>query len=105
MWLAKNGHANPVGINYLEKIQPTHLVSIYGAMLAGVDYVIMGAGIPMRIPGVLDALAQHETATYPLTVTGALDGNDTTITLTPRDYMERDLPPLTRPAFLAVVTS
>src|SRR5471030_266283 len=105
VWLAKEGHMNPVGINYLEKIQPPHLVSIYGAMLAGVDYVIMGAGIPMRIPGVLDALARHETATYPLTVTGALDSDDTTITFTPREYMECDLPPLKRPAFLAVVAS
>jgi nitronate monooxygenase len=46
VWLAKRGHSNPVGINYLEKIQPPHLVSIYGAMLAGVDRVVMGAGIP-----------------------------------------------------------
>ena len=33
-----------------------HLASIYGAMLAGVGYVLMGAGIPLHIPGVLDAL-------------------------------------------------
>ncbi len=105
VWLAKQGHASPVGINYLEKIQPPHLVSIYGAMLAGVDYVVMGAGIPMRIPGVLDAFVHHETASYPLTVTGAMDGDDTTMTFTPRDYMERDLPPLRRPLFLPVVAS
>ena len=73
VWLAKAGHANPVGINYLEKIQPPHLVSIYGAMLAGVDCVVMGAGIPMRIPGVLDAFVNHQPAAYPLTVTGATD--------------------------------
>jgi nitronate monooxygenase len=34
--LAREGHDNPVGINYLEKIQVPHLPSIYGAMLAGV---------------------------------------------------------------------
>ena len=57
VWLAREGHANPVGINYLEKIQIPHLPSLYGAMLAGVDYVLMGAGIPFRVPGVLDRLA------------------------------------------------
>ena len=105
VWLAREGHSNPVGINYLEKIQPPHLVSIYGAMLAGVDYVVMGAGIPMRIPGVLDAFVNHETATYPLTVSGAREGDDTTLTFTPRDYMECDLPRLERPRFLAIVAS
>ena len=57
VWLAREGHDQPVGINYLEKIQLPHLPSIYGAMLAGVDYVLMGAGIPLKIPGALDALA------------------------------------------------
>src|SRR5579863_5614467 len=51
IFLAREGHDNPVGINYLEKIQIPHLPSIYGAMLAGVDYILMGAGIPTRIPG------------------------------------------------------
>ena len=105
VWLAKEGHSNPVGINYLEKIQPPHMASLYGAMLADVDYVVMGAGIPMRIPGVLDTFVNHETATYPLTVTGASEGDDTTMTFTPRDYMECDLPPLERPMFLPIIAS
>ena len=46
VWLARQGHDHPVGINYLEKIQFPHLASIYGALLAGVDYILMGAGIP-----------------------------------------------------------
>ena len=33
--------------------------AVYGAMLAGVDYVLMGAGIPREIPRLLDALAAH----------------------------------------------
>ena len=57
VFLAREGHKNPVGINYLEKVQLPHLASIYGAMLAGVGYVLMGAGIPLHIPGVLDAFA------------------------------------------------
>src|SRR6266699_2379707 len=73
--LAREGHDHPVGINYLEKIQIPHLPSLYGAMLAGVAYVLMGAGIPLKIPGVLDQLANHEPATYTLQVTGAQDGD------------------------------
>ena len=92
IFLAREGHSNPVGINYLEKIQIPHLPQIYGAMLAGVEYVLMGAGIPMRIPGVLDRFVNHEPATYPLTVTGALEGDDTTVHFNPREFMECDLP-------------
>jgi nitronate monooxygenase len=103
--LAREGHNNPVGINYLEKIQIPHLPSLYGAMLAGVAYVLMGAGIPLKIPGVLDRLANHEPASYTLQVTGAQDGDDATITFVPRDFTEHDLPPLPRPNFLAIVAS
>ena len=56
--LAREGHDRPVGINYLTKIQLPTLPSLYGAMLAGVGYVLMGAGIPAAIPGVLDRLAR-----------------------------------------------
>jgi nitronate monooxygenase len=55
--LAREGHDHPVGINYLEKVQLPHLPSIYGAMLAGVGYILMGAGVPLKIPGVLDRFA------------------------------------------------
>ncbi len=105
IFLAREGHDHPVGINYLEKIQIPHLASIYGAMLAGVGYILMGAGIPVKIPGILDHFVHHEPATYPLYVVGAVDGDDTTITFSPREYMERDLPPLARPKFLAIVAS
>ena len=58
VFLAKEGHTNPVGINLLEKIQVPTIPSLYGAMLAGVDYVLMGAGIPRAIPGILYKLAE-----------------------------------------------
>ncbi|MEY2920477.1 MAG: hypothetical protein RL261_1782, partial [Pseudomonadota bacterium] len=44
VFLAKAGHAGLVGINLLEKVQLPNLATLYGAMLAGVDYVLMGAG-------------------------------------------------------------
>lgn len=103
--LAREGHGNPVGINYLEKIQLPHLPSIYGAMLAGVDYVLMGAGIPTRIPGVLDQFSLHFSATYPLTVTGATGGEELSLSFNPRDFVTGDVAPLKRPAFLAIVSS
>jgi nitronate monooxygenase len=105
VFLARQGHNNPVGINYLEKIQMPLLPSLYGAMLAGVDYVLMGAGIPLKIPGTLDLLARHEAAQYELYVTGSQPGDDTTMTFVPREYMEWNLPPLTRPKFLAIIAS
>src|SRR5659263_152288 len=42
VWLAKEGHDGLVGINFLEKIQMATPSAAYGAMLAGVDYVLMG---------------------------------------------------------------
>ena len=109
VFLAKEGHDNPVGINYLEKVQIPHLPSIYGAMLAGVGYVLMGAGIPLHIPGVLDAFAAQHAAEYKLMVAGAAQGQvadaDTPMRLDPSEYAEGPLPVLTRPKFLAIVSS
>lgn len=103
--LAREGHDRPVGINYLEKVQIPHLPSLYGAMLAGVSVVLMGAGIPTRIPGALDILARHATAEYPLHVTGDGPGQDELMSFTPSDVMGDIAPALTRPAFLAIVSS
>jgi nitronate monooxygenase len=105
VFLAREGHGNPVGINYLEKIQAAILPCMYGAMLAGVEYVIMGAGIPLKMPGVLDHYAEHQAAEYPMHVTGALEGDDTTMRFDPADFAECALPPLHRPKFLAIVSS
>jgi nitronate monooxygenase len=105
VYLAREDHKNPVGINFLEKVQMPHLSSIYGAMLAGVGYVLMGAGIPVHIPGVLDALAAQHPAEYRLAVTGAAQGQDTVMNFDPSDYAEGPLPLLHRPRFLAIVSS
>jgi len=105
VWLAREGHQNPVGINYLEKIQLPHLYAIYGAMLAGVGYILMGAGIPLKIPGVLDAYVNHEAATYPIYVNGAQESETATVSFDPKEYLEAPLPPLQRPRFLAIIAS
>lgn len=60
VFLAKEGHQGLVGINFLHKIQTPTLPSLYGAMLAGVDVVMMGAGIPLEIAPILDQLVQGQ---------------------------------------------
>ena len=105
--LARDGHGGPVGINFLEKIQLPVLPSLYGAMLAGVDFVLMGAGIPLKVPLVLDLFASHEKATYPLNVAGSREGDDTLLRFDPRELRENgaELPPLKRPFFLPIISS
>lgn len=107
VFLAREGHSNPVGINYLEKIQLPHLPSLYGAMLAGVTVVIMGAGIPIEVPGVLDALAMHQPATYPIYVSGSQPGDVCRMSFDPAAFREQGdgLGPLLRPDFLPIVSS
>ena len=105
VWLAREGHDGLVGVNFLEKIQFPHLPSLYGAMLAGVAYVLMGAGIPLKIPGVIDLFVNHEAATYNLTVTGAKETDDTLLRFDPRDYREGEHPALLRPRFIPIVSS
>lgn len=108
VFLAREGHSNPVGINYLEKLQLPHLASIYGALLAGVAVVVMGAGIPLAIPEVLSALSNHEAAEYPIYVSGFDGGGETVIVkFDPVDFFENESAPepLMRPDFLPIVSS
>jgi nitronate monooxygenase len=107
VWLAKSGHTGRVGINLLEKIQLATLPSLYGAMLAGVDVVLMGAGIPRAIPGVLDKLAAGEAAELALDVTEEKGGAGARLRFDPRDWMDGapGAGMLRRPDFLAIVSS
>lgn len=105
VYLAKEGHEGVVGINFLEKIQLPTLASIFGAMLAGVDYVLMGAGIPRAIPGILDALARGEAVRQKLDVAHAAPGQEFCSVFDPQDFCGGTVPALRRPAFLAIIAS
>lgn len=105
VWLAREGHEAPVGINYLEKIQAPTLASIYGAMLAGVACVLMGAGIPRAIPGTLDALAAGRAAELRLDVDGAGPGEAFASRFDPAALWGGGAPVLERPLFIAIVSS
>lgn len=104
VFLAKERHDNPVGTNLLEKVQLPNLYALYGSMLAGVDYVIMGAGIPREIPGVLDLLADHQAVSLKIAV-GTVNGNRFHATFDPRAFFKKALAPLKRPRFLSIVSS
>ena len=102
VWLAKEGHDGVVGINCLEKIQLATPTALLGAMLGDVDYVVMGAGIPREVPQLLRALAAGEVGRIPVDVAGSTTHRF--VEADPRDLMGADLPPLTRPDFLAIVS-
>ena len=105
VFLAKEGHDGLVGINFLEKIQFPTLPSIFGAMLAGVDYVLMGAGIPRAVPGVLDRLARGETVELKIDIEGGLPGEEFHATFDPAAFCGGRAPLLKRPDFLGIVAS
>ncbi|MBK1878259.1 nitronate monooxygenase [Pelagicoccus mobilis] len=101
VWLAKHKASGPVGINLLEKIQAPTLPILYGALLAGVDAVLMGAGIPRDIPNLMDQLCRHETCALKLNVE---NGDDVQIPYDP-SLVDTDCLELERPKFLAIVSS
>jgi NAD(P)H-dependent flavin oxidoreductase YrpB (nitropropane dioxygenase family) len=105
VFLAKENHGGMIGINFLEKIQFPTLPSLFGAMLAGVDYVLMGAGIPRAIPGVLDRLAKGAAVEIKIDVEGALPGEEFFCSFDPNQFCGDRAPTLKRPQFLGIVAS
>lgn len=116
VWLAKHDDDGKptggiVGINRLTKVALPTIPSLYGAMLADVDYVIMGAGIPTKIPGILDALAKGDDCKLPIDVAGAAEDADYAQEFSPSQFWTKCFKPelaekeLKRPAFLPIVSS
>ena len=106
VFLAKEGHDGPVGINYLRKIELPIPFSVYGAILAGVDYVIVGAGNPQDMPRLISRLATHQEVRLPLRVQGLTSRDaDVEMRFDPADIHQGNPPPVARPQFLAIVAS
>lgn len=105
VWLAKEEHDGLVGINYLEKVQLPIPSAAYGALLAGVDYVLMGAGIPAALPQLLTALARGEPVSYRVSVDGGSPDEPVSVRFDPAGFSGGAAPSLRRPEFLAIVSS
>lgn len=103
VFLAKEGHEGLVGVNYLEKIQMATPAATYGAMLAGADYVLVGAGIPAEIPALLDSLAAGGPGEVAVDVLEA-GGRRFAVGVDPELVAGSKLE-LRRPRFLAIVAS
>lgn len=106
VFLAREGHRGPIGINFLEKVQLPTPAILYGALLAGVEYVLVGAGIPRDFPALIDALVRHQAGTLPLHVTGGARTECFELRFDPAEIVSLDAPtPIRRPRFLAIVSS
>lgn len=108
VFLAKEGHDGVVGINYLHKIDLPLPASCYGALLAGVDYVCVGAGNPADIPELVRTLARHERAALDVRIVGAR--SDLQVVFEPQDIVPPSptgpgRAPLSMPQVLAIVAS
>ena len=101
--LAKEDHDGDVGMNLLTKVQLPTLPTLFGAVLAGVNYVLMGAGVPTHIPGILERLSQGHDAQLPLTVVGATSSESAPIMrFDPGRFLSDRV--LRRPKFLGIVS-
>jgi nitronate monooxygenase len=105
-WLAKEGHNGNIFINFLNKIELPLIYTMYGAMLAGVDGVIVGAGNPDGLPAICSRLANHKAVARDLVVLYREAGEVFNVPFDPQSVADGNLArnPLRRPAFLAIVS-
>ena len=99
---AKQGHSGRVGINYMEEIGRYHLYSMLGAMLAGIDSIVVGAGIPLQVPDILNKFSRAQKAVYRLPVSGSAEPFP--LELDPKEIFP-GLTELKRPDFMPIVSS
>ncbi|MDP1850818.1 MAG: nitronate monooxygenase [Candidatus Planktophila sp.] len=103
VWLAKEAHTGLIGINFLEKLQLSTPASIYGAILAGVDYVLMGAGIPSEIPRVIRELSNHKETSISIAVENA--STKYYVPFDPSIILGANKIEIAQPKFLAIISS
>ena len=113
VWLAKHSDEGTptgglVGFNLLTKVQLPTIPSLYGAMLANVDYILMGAGIPMKVPFFLDNLSECKDCEQ--TIDTVDKSEDFVLNFSPMKFWKEagrpDLAkPIDRPNFVPIVSS
>lgn len=106
VWLARQGHSGRIFINFLSKVELPLIYAMYGAMLAGVDAIVVGAGNPEGLPAACAALAEHAPVTHQIPVLYRESGESFILPFDPRQVADGRLAqaPLPRPAFLAIVS-
>ncbi|CAB4754979.1 unannotated protein [freshwater metagenome] len=102
VWLAKERNDGLIGINALEKIQLATPATIFGAMLAGVDYVLMGAGIPTQIPEMIRYFVDQKPFRLNIDVTDSKSQHF--LAFDPASIVADSIV-LARPKFLAIISS
>ncbi len=105
VFLAKEGHEGLVGVNYLHKIDLPLPAACFGALLAGVDVVLVGAGNPADIPALVRGLATGEDVRLAIKVMGSrVDDGPTEVLFRPRSVVP-GVAALPVPLVLAIIAS
>jgi NAD(P)H-dependent flavin oxidoreductase YrpB (nitropropane dioxygenase family) len=106
VWLAKEGHQGRIFINFLNKIELPLVYVLYGAMLAGVDGIVVGAGNPEGLPALCRALAGHEPVAHKISLLYRETGEEALMAFDPEQIAggKFTTQPLAKPAFLAIVS-
>ena len=106
VWLAKEGHSGPVGINFLRKIELPLPFGLLGAILAGVDFVIVGAGNPADLPEMIRTLARGDDVEVAVRAQGMRSEDGPLIVrCSPRALLGDLVRDLSTPRFLGIVAS
>jgi nitronate monooxygenase len=106
VWLAKDGHQGNIFINLMKKVELPLIFAMYGAMLAGVDAIVVGAGNPDGLAAICSQLANHSSVTFDLPVLYREAGETFQCLFDPHLVADNKLTsaPMNRPAFLAIVS-
>lgn len=106
VWLAKEGHKGNIFINFLKKVELPLIYTMYGAMLADVDGVIVGAGNPDGLPAICSQLVNHQSVNIDISVLYRESGEDFYVPFDPKQIADGKfaLNPLHRPALLAIAS-
>ena len=103
VWLAKKEHEGIISVNFLTKIEPPHLFAIFGAILAGVDIITAGAGLPIQFPQIIDGIMEGARVYYKLSIASS-SKNPAVISFDPKRFLLGTTRALEKPDFLPIIT-
>ncbi len=106
VWLAKEGHNGKIFINFLKKIELPLVYTMYGAMLADVDGIIVGAGNPEGLAAIRSKLVVKEPVQIDLSLLYREAGESFFVSFNPQKVANGKLTAVSiqKPAFLAIAS-